>query len=224
MKNKKRLAALLLCACMLQMSASVYAEENTEESDSMEVQIINGFEEEENGDSKTATIDDLQVEADCEIPDYAIVTPTSFEYVDQLEHYMAGDTQTEYSWEPEIANNREFYKSGQDAEFALLRVDLTNLAMKDKNFLENCTVKVVFDDKYEYQGWSYQYDYNANPQHFERNLYAVIDPEDQFAVGSMYQGHYAFGCTLPNPVVESKAPLRMEITIDGNELIYNIRK
>lgn len=45
-----------------------------------------------------------------------------------------------------------------------------------------------------------------------------------FAAGPMYTGHYAFGCTLPNAVVNSKKPLRMVITIDGNELTYNIRK
>ena len=40
----------------------------------------------------------------------------------------------------------------------------------------------------------------------------------------MYTGIFVFGCTLPNSVVESKAPLRIEINLGGNELTYNIRK
>ena len=42
--------------------------------------------------------------------------------------------------------------------------------------------------------------------------------------GFIVDGHYAFGCTLPNSVVKSKKPLSMVININGNEITYNIRK
>ena len=44
-------------------------------------------------------------------------------------------------------------------------------------------------------------------------------------VDVMYTGTYASGCTLPNYVIEDKkSPLRIEISMDGNELTYHIRK
>ena len=52
----------------------------------------------------------------------------------------------------------------------------------------------------------------------------MIDRNDQFPVGPMYTGHYFFGCTLPNAIVNGKAPLRMIISLDGLELTFNIRK
>ena len=58
----------------------------------------------------------------------------------------------------------------------------------------------------------------------KQNKNWVIDPADNFEIDPMYSGHYVFGCTLPNAVVNSEKPLRMVITIDGNELTYNIRK
>ena len=52
----------------------------------------------------------------------------------------------------------------------------------------------------------------------------AINSEKNFVIEPMYPKRYAFGCTLPNAVVSSKKPLRMEITIDGNEITYNIRR
>ena len=53
----------------------------------------------------------------------------------------------------------------------------------------------------------------------------VMNPKKTEAVDVMYTGTYAFGCTLPNYVIEDKkSPLRIEISMDGNELTYHIRK
>lgn len=204
MRNKKGWAAVLLGVSMLQVPTGVYAEE------SMEVQMINAWDEE----TGTSTQDDIKINSSCEIENYGTFLATSFEFVDVLAKFNAGK-----GGAYDVGN----MKSGNDAEYAVLKVDLTNITTADKNFLEQCEVKVVFNEKYEYQGWQYQYDYD-NTTDYDYNINAVIHQDDQFAIGPMYQGHYCFGCTLPNSVVTSKEPLQMVITIDGHEIIYNIRK
>lgn len=177
----------------------------------MGVQIIGGPETE----NEPISLDDIKVDVAAEIPDYALINMTAFEWVDQLWSYPTNrhDGYDCFS-----------YNSGNDAEYAIVRMDITNLTMSSKDFLSGADVKAVYDDKYEYQGWMYQcnYDYgtknNANPQ------WNVIDPTENFSIGSMYAGHYAFGCTLPNAVKDGKASLRIVITIDENEITYNIRK
>ena len=82
-----------------------------------------------------------------------------------------------------------------------------NVQSKDKNYLENVTIKVVFDDSYEYAGWYYQRNYDnesASGDYYcvvpldnkNQNIRWGINPADQFAIKSMYEGHYLFGCTL----------------------------
>ena len=64
--------------------------------------------------------------------------------------------------------------------------------------------------------------YNEDTQKATTNF--VVNPADQFLIDPMYAGHYVFGCTLPNAIINSTAPLRMEIRLGENELTYNIRK
>jgi len=127
--------------------------------------------------------------------------------------------------------------SGVNAEFAWLLLDLTNLQKKGVNFMEDAAVKVVYQDDYEFAGWIRQvnYDYinvgsegrdvsRLNADTFCPNV-VVLDPENVENIDMMYTGTYAFGCTLPNSVVEdTKSPLRIEIKLGENDLTYNIRK
>ena len=182
--------------------------------------------------AEKVSVDNLVVDKEVEIEDYAIVKPTEFGYFNYLGFYNEGFNSPGggYSWDSTCWHSN----SGNEAEFAILRVDLTNLALEAKDFLKNCSVKVVFNDKYEYEGWLYQSNYNNssyNGMYYyleedngNQNKRFAIDPKDQFAISPMYVGHYIFGCTLPNAIVESTKPLKMIITIDGNELTYNIRK
>ena len=186
------------------------------------------------GNDKTAnekvSLDNLVVGKEVEIEDYAIVKPTEFGFFDSLGYYNKGSRDIgAYG-----SMYGGYYYSESEAEFAILRVDLTNTAIEAKDFLKNCSVKVVFNDKYEYEGWSYQSDYDKyadNGEYYrleedkgKQNKRYAINRGDQFAISPMYIGHYIFGCTLPNTIVESTKPLKMIITIDGNELTYNIRK
>ena len=210
----KKILSMLLVLSMLFGCSVAMAE--------MGVQVIGG----PDVDIEPVSLDDVKLNASVSIDGYADIFLTEFSYKDILGFYVQGkhDIDPYKDW---------YYVSGADADFAVLRVDLTNLSTKDKQFLENCEVKVVFDDTYEYGGWCYQYNYNNATYDWSgtfgslnkiQNTEFVINKEDVFAVGPMYTGHYAFGCTLPNAVINSKKPLRLVITIDGNEITYNIRK
>ena len=185
----------------------------------------------DNVTTETATIDNLVVNMEVDIEDFAIFKPTEFGFFDTLGYYNKGARNIEeHGWH--FAGG--YFYSGNEADYAILRIDMTNTALEAKDFLKNCSVKVVFNDKYEYDGWFYQsnYDnygysgdyYRLEEDNGKQHMRYAINSEDQFAINPMYVGHYIFGCTLPNTVVESTKPLKMIITVDGNELTYNIRK
>lgn len=208
----KKIISILLVLSML-LGCSAMAE--------MGVQVIGGPDTE----TEPVSLDDVKLNVEAEIDGYGIFLANSFEYANYLLAYKAGKGDR---------SDEVIYDSGNEAEFAMLKVDITNTTTTPRDFLANCEVKVVFDDVYEYGGWTYQQNYDnytwtiyndtykawSNKQ----NVLYAINAADNFAIKPMYQGHYIFGCTLPNAVVNSKKPLRMVITIDGNEITYNIRK
>lgn len=209
---KKILSMLLVLSMLLTASAAL--------AENMGVQVIGGPATE----TEPVSLDDFKLNTEAEIEGYGILYATEFVFKDQLGYYRSGKT--------DVYDTSDFYKSGNEADYALLKMDITNTSTKPHDFLASCEVKVVFDDVYEYGGWFYQYNYNnktyksnnSGEDSQKQNTNWVINAADQFAIDPMYQGHFVFGCTLPNAVVNSKAPLRMTIMIDGNEITYNIRK
>ena len=164
----------------------------------MGIQVIGGPEEE----TEPVNFDDMKIDVEAEIDGWGIIKLISFSF----ENYIMYDK--EDSW------GTYAYDSGSEADYAVLYVDIINTTLKNKNFLTDCTVKAVYDDKYEYAGFTYQYD----------GTDLVYNKENIFGVDPMYAGHYLIGCTLPNAVVSGKKPLQLIFTIDGNEFTYNIRK
>lgn len=209
---KKILSMILVLTMLLGCSAAM--------AEGMGVQVIGGPETE----TEPVSLDDLKLNSVAEIDGYGTIYASNFAYKDVLGYYRSGRS--------DVCNTDDFYYSGNEADYAILRMDITNTATKPRDFLSSCDVKVVYDDVYEYAGWFYQYNYNNktyNSSHSgedsgKQNTNWVLNAADQFAIDPMYEGHYCFGCTLPNAVVNSKKPLRMIITIDGNEITYNIRK
>lgn len=201
----------------------VLASCSTIAADEMGVKIIS----KDNTNSSAVSLDDLQLNVDVTIDGYGILNATSFEFFDWLGHYAEGVSHH---------NNYGRYTTGREADFAMLRMDITNRMTKEKNFLDNVKVKVIFEDYYEYEGWYYQFNYDNqitnNSNYYydwnvdgnKQNTKWVISKKDNFAIKPMYTGHYVFGCTLPNAIINSKSSLRMEITLDGNIITYNIRK
>lgn len=202
------------------------------------------------------SLDDMQVGNAYTIDGYAKVKPVEYMVVDHFAQFnkdanygnVGGgknpdaahvfidklDSNWYYNWRWWDA---QWMDSGVNAEFAWLLMDVTNLQKKGVNFMENATVKVIYQDEYEFAGWVRQINYDhiqqgSQGRDVSRYGYTtahpnvvVIDPANEETIDMMYTGTYAFGATLPNSVIEdTKSPLQMIITIDGNELTYNIRK
>lgn len=210
---KKILSVLLVLSMLLFASAAL--------AEGMGVQVIGGPETE----SEPVSLDDLKLETEAEIDGWGILTLTSYEVQNFLGYYRSGRTDV-------YDADDDYYWSGNEAEYAVLYADILNTQLKDKNYLENATVKAIYDDTYEYAGWVYQRNYNNDTYAYyslevdrsKQNTRWAINAADQFAINPMYEGHYIFGCTLPNAVIEGNKPLKLIITIDGNEITYNIRK
>lgn len=209
----KKILSMLLVLMMLLSAFAALAE--------MGVQVIGGSEAE----TEQVSLDDIKLNTDIEIEGWGTLTFTAYEVQDGLGYYRAGNKEV-------YDDSEDYYRSGKEAEFIVIYADILNTKLKDKNYMENVTVKAVYDDVYEFAGWTYQRNYNNGTSGWadmdadvdNQNTRWAINEADQFAIDPMYQGHYIFGCTLPNAVVDSKKPLRLVITIDGNELTYNIRK
>lgn len=204
---------------------------------------------------ETVSLDDMQLGMSYRIDGYAVVNPLLFEFYDCFAQYvkdMPGDNSTDYNWQGGSSlvyrgggdyylRNAYWNDSGANAEYAWLVLDITNLRKTDVKFMEEASVKVIYDDEYEYTGWTRQmnHDYRTKlyRRYYDGKYYIavsgdkdsqlsdiVLDPANEESIGMMYTGTYVIGCTLPNAVVNSKAPLRIEIQLGSNELTYNIRK
>lgn len=233
---KKLVALFLMLALTLGVSAM---------AEDLGVQVIG-----ENKTDVVATLDDLQSGVVVEIPGYAEVTVTKYAVQDCIMvrkpgvlGYICrlnGSSSSQYieaygknfSFTTKVectlhSSNKEYpyictewvghYESKSQAEYALLYIDVLNTTSMPVNFIENCQVKVIYDDTAEFAGWVRQRNEDLNQCDW-------IDAKDNFAVDPYYIGHYVFGCTLPNTVIERDAPMRMEITIGDIEMTYHIRK
>ena len=226
----KRILSMFLILSMLLGCSVVVAED-------LGVQVIG-----EENPTGSVSLDDLKLNATAEIPGYADVTITSFEYVDQFLSIIKGLDCSKYKntiWyttkEGSYVNETKSYHniecdgkwwsenqvvlndSKTQADFAMLRMDILNKSGMPTDFIGKVEVIVVFDDNTKFNGWVRQYDYDIDSAF-------PLNPADNFSIDPYYVGHYVFGCTLPNAVVNSKDPLRMEIKLDENELTYYIRK
>lgn len=213
---KKILSVLLVLSMLLSASATM--------AEGMGVQIIGGPATE----TEPVSLDDLKLNVDVEIPGFGIITATEYKCQDFFGVYNQGRNYTGNY----LPSGSHYEYSSSEAEFVLLAMDILNVTMNSKDFLSNCSVKAIFDDVYEYGGWYFQSNYDNKSDSItgegndvgRQNVNFGIAQADNFAILPMYKGHYWFGVTLPNAVISSKKPLRMVITIDGNEITYNIRK
>ncbi len=150
-------------------------------------------------------LDDMKINTEYDLDGWGVMTLTSCAFADRLYRYDKGG----YTGS---------YKSGEEADYLLLHADIVNTTLKPKNYLADVTVKAVFNEDFEYSGWAYQYDLDRGYSDY------VIYPDDNFVIEPMYAGHYVFGCALPNAIVNSKNPLQLIFTVDGNEFTFNVRK
>ena len=218
------------------------------------------------GDNNAATVavslDDMQIGTSYTLDGYAVVVPKELKTIEcfaqfgEKEDYRVYqvnmyDGSVDKSYAPVYCHSGSKHQfnswryadaawmdSGESADFVWLLMDVTNLQKSGVEFTEEVTVKVVYQDDYEFNGWIRQivYDHmeaqNGNKglsrYGYEKDDYPneiVMNPVKVEAIDMMYTGTYAFGCTLPNYVIEDKkAPLRIEIQLGENDLTYHIRK
>lgn len=203
----KRVMAVCFILILL-LTSSVHAEG---------VQVIGSGNTTEN-----VSYEDIKMGVDITIDDYAIITPVSFEFTDQFGWYRQGRNDVYWS-------NDDYDHSGHEAEYAIIRFDIINLSKKEKNFLGNVSGKYVYDDSIEFGGRFDQLNYDnktdgGGPDANNQNKRWCIHETDQFGILPLYQGHYWFVAAIPNAAVDSKKPLSVVISIDGNEFTYQIRK
>ncbi len=232
----KKLVTLILAAMLL--LSCVYAED-------LGVQVIGG----PNVKNEPLSLDDMQIEAIYTIDGYAKVSPRLFSIVNHFGQFNKDadynarrndrrNSNSVYNHENALKgdyidyySNASWKDSGVNADFLWLQIDVTNLQKVDVKFMEDATVKVVYAEEYEFNGWVRQinFDHTAHVYRYGVDTttapYCVMDPANEEAIGMMYTGTYVFGCTVPNAVVEDKtSPLAVVITLGGNELTYHIRK
>ena len=196
----KKLVALILILTVL--TAVAQAAE-------LGVQLITP---ETNMTAETVSLDDIKLNASVSVYGFGSIMPTAYSVQNNLVKYRKG------------SNSTDTINSGHEADFVILKMDITNTTATPKNYLADAEVKVVFDDTFEFIGWCYQYNWDRSNGDTKYSSNYVLSTEDNFNINPWYMGHFCFGCTLPNTVIESKAPLRLEIKIGGNEITYNIRK
>lgn len=191
----KRTIAMLVIATLC--LASILAD------DGLGVQVIGGKKK----TSDPVSLEDVKLNVEVEVDGLGIIKPTEYTTYDYFSVFSKGST---------YYNDGQ--RSGAEADYVVFRMDITNTTKEEKNYLSNCSVRVSFDnDEYIFGGKAYQLDYDISEK-------TPRNPQDNFPIAPMYQGHYWFACTLPNAIMNSEKPLSMTITIDGNEITYNIRK
>ena len=189
MKRMKKNITMLLAVLILCMSSYALAES---------VVILSSPADKEN---QTVDLDDVKPRSTAEISN-AILSFGDFEFRDEILIYGRGGV-----------------GSGQEADFAVFYMDITNMSKSPVDFLKNAEVSVWYNDEYQFGGWAGQFNLD---ERYSDNI--RDDANEQFAINPLYVGHYAFVCPLPNFAVSTKAPLRMVIKLDGNEITYHIRK
>lgn len=238
----KKLAAFIL-ACLM-FSSAAYAQD-------LNIQVIGG----PGMNAQTQSLDDMKIGTSYTLDGYANVTPVEIMTVDCFAQFnkdadysnvysrsydnnlstvyiRKNDDDMYYNWRWQDA---VWQDSGTNAEFVWVKMDVTNLQKKAIDFTELTSVKIIYQDEYEFAGWVRQINYDYL-RHDNLDVYrnaadrshpnaVVLNPENIEKVDMMYTGTYAFGATLPNSVVENaKDSLKMIITMGGNELTIDLHQ
>ena len=161
------------------------------------------------GNGEALYLDDLVLGAEYDVEGFGILKLNACSFADKLWHLDGKG----YSG----SGDKYVYKSGADAEYLLLQIGIVNTGMEPRRYLPGVAVKAVSAGRYEFEGWAHQYDWNKSKD-------SVLPEALNFEIGMMYEGHYVFGCTLPNAVVNGDTPLRIELTIGGHRFVYQVRR
>lgn len=155
--------------------------------------------------------DGLKIGDTITIDGFGELTALSFEFADTFQHLYNG------------MNNMQM--SGDDADYAILKIRVLNATTSKKKYLNDFSVKMKSDEKYGYQGWAFQYDIDFENENSAIAMDASEAEQKGVAeIEPLSEGYYMFGCTLPQEIVEGNGRLSMEIDFDGNKMIYYVQR
>ena len=166
------------------------------------IQIIGGDQQ----NSAVEALDDVKIGTEYQIDGWGILKPVSF------------------NWWDHMYSDRNDDGSDPDSDLASFRINIINISYDKKNYISsNTSVVAVFDNDWKITDcWKGQ---NGSPNDSDKDAFLTSKDESKwFAISPFYEGSYGFICKLPNYIVESEKPLRMEIVFDDVELTYHIRK
>lgn len=164
------------------------------------IQIIAGGDDQP---AETVNLDDMKVGETAKIEGFGEVTITYADWSNSIKYNEGWST----------------WKSGAEADYLYLKIRILNTQKKAQNYL-NMFGDVVceFDDGFQFAGWYRQRDEDTDDGH----LYEYST--DGYDISPLYAGQYGVIVTLPNYVVDSKAPLSVTFKIGENEFTYHHRK
>lgn len=155
------------------------------------------------------------------IQNWGTFTPTGYEQCDVRGTYAKGSR---------YFDSDALKYSGEEMDYALLYVNILNETAETRDYLKNATVTVVVGDSgVSFEGFARQRNYDNEENFFwdphknEQNIYYSIHEDDQFAITPFMNGHFLFGCKLPNAVFTTDMTVKMIITLDDHQFVYTIR-
>ncbi|RKJ51753.1 YARHG domain-containing protein [bacterium 1XD42-54] len=165
----------------------------------------------EKAEADATAVGDLKIGDTVEIDGFGELTVLSFEFADTFQHLYDG--------------MNKIQMSGDDADYAILKIRVLNTTTSKKKYLNDFSVKMKSDEKYGYQGWAFQYETDSENE----NAVIAMDVSEAEQKGlreieSLCEGYYMFGCTLPQEIVTGNGRLSMEIDFDGNKMIYYVQR
>ncbi len=121
------------------------------------------------------------------------------------------------------------YDDVVESDSIVLTLSITNITFEPKNYLENVSVKLVYNNRYEIPGWWHQlkavyesvYDLWT---YDEKLVYKYVSESDCMKIDPFYRGYYRFGVTVPDYLIKDNKPLYLEITLGDVTMIYFVRK
>ena len=132
---------------------------------------------------------------------------TGISNADELAYYKPGITTGKAS---------EYYASGVEAEYITIRLSIRNNASYAVDFTQGTTIELTYDNNYRFGGWVQQYPGSSSD--------IFLNSGDHFYIGPDETGYYCVGCTVPNSVVESTAPMFMTIHLQGEDITYYVQR
>lgn len=191
----KKIIALLLTLLVVGSSMAALAEDTG-------IQIIGGNDK----PAEAVNLDNMKVGETAEIEGFGEVTITFADYYDTIRHLDSG-------------GYRDTWNSGPEAEYLYLKIRILNTQKKAQNYL-NMFGDVIceFDDGFQFAGWYRQRNKDTD------DGYLYNSSTDGYDISPLYAGQYGVIVTLPNYVVDSKAPLSVTFKIGENEFTYHHRK